>query len=179
MVDHSFDVSIVGLGFIVHSPSAVRHINDGEDYLSNNFWDPEDVGRHVTECQLTGFGTGSPGDFQLHIFDGQYPEGSVVAARSAVRLGVEIRESTLCIRDLYSLLDWDSNDDPLLEIHLEDGFYRLTVFTSPPMSGIIGDNQLIEMHFSRVPKRPELKWNGVPDLSCGPQTINTPQSGDA
>jgi hypothetical protein len=37
------DLSITGLGIIIHSGGAVNNILEGEDYLSNYYWKPEDV----------------------------------------------------------------------------------------------------------------------------------------
>jgi hypothetical protein len=62
---HEMKVRICGLGFILYSPPAVAHIEEGADYLAAHFWEPEDVARHVMGCELTAFATGSPGDFVL------------------------------------------------------------------------------------------------------------------
>src|SRR5215216_1357032 len=63
-------LDIRGLGLILYSPPAVAHIAEGADYLRAHFWEPADVARHVMECQLTAFGTGSPGKFRLRFADG-------------------------------------------------------------------------------------------------------------
>lgn len=43
---------------------------------------------------------------------------------------------------------------------------RLTVFTSPPPSGILGDGQQIDLVMEPVSSKPALRWGGVPSL-CG------------
>jgi len=49
-------------------------------------------------------------------------------------------------------------------VKIDDGFYQITAFTSPPPSGVLGDGQRIGFHFEKVPEKPELRWEGVPDI---------------
>jgi hypothetical protein len=53
MCEMAIDIS--GFGFILYSPPAVTHIAEGSDYLQKHFWQPQHVGRHVMDCQLTAF----------------------------------------------------------------------------------------------------------------------------
>ena len=85
------DIELRGLGVVLYSPSAVADIPEGADYLREHFWRPEDVARHVRECRLTAFGTGSPGRFRLGFPLGEPDEAEVQAAASKLRLGLEVR----------------------------------------------------------------------------------------
>jgi hypothetical protein len=161
------DLDIAGLGIIFYSPFAVAHIGEGQDYLSQHYTSPADVARHVEACGLTGFGTGSPGRFRLLVYDGDLEAAAFDAAERAIRLGVEVRDAQLCVRDLYDLMTWTSDCPADQRLAVPDGFYRVTAYTSAPPSGIIGDGQEIALHFEAVSQRPALRWDGIPDLTCG------------
>ena len=158
-------LDIRGLGLILYSPPAVAHIAEGADYLQTHFWQPADVARHVMECQLTALGTGSPGTFRLRFKDGLPDEAAVQAAAFKLRLGLQVRGGTVCIRDLYDLMEWSAECPAAQQLSVADGWYRLTVFSSPPTSGIRGDGQLIEVALERVRRKPAMRWEGVPSLS--------------
>jgi hypothetical protein len=157
-------LDIRGLGLILYSPPAVAHIAEGSNYLQAHFWEPADVSRQVMECQLTAFGTGSPGTFRLRFVDGPPNESAVEAAKFKLRLGLQVRSGTVCVRDLYDLMEW-SNDCPApQQLVVGDGWYRLTVYSSPPPSGILGDGQLIHVALERVAEKPSVRWDGIPSL---------------
>src|SRR5947209_8746739 len=131
-------IDIRGLGLILYSPPAVGHIAEGADYLRDHFWEPADVARHVMECQLTAFCTGSPGTFRLRFTDGPPDTAAVQAAEFKLRLGLQVRGSTVCVRDMYDLMAWSADCPAAQQFPAADGWYRLTVFSSPPPSGILG-----------------------------------------
>ncbi|HVJ80530.1 MAG TPA: hypothetical protein VNC50_05625 [Planctomycetia bacterium] len=159
-------LDICGLGVILYSPPAVEHIMEGSDYFQLHFREPADVARHVMECQLIAFCTGSPGTFRLRFADGAPDEQAVKAAAFKLRLGLQVRGGAVCIRDLYDLMLWSDECPESQQIPVEDGWYLLTVFTSPPPKGTFGDGQLIEVALERVECKPALRWDGVPSL-CG------------
>jgi hypothetical protein len=159
-----FAVDISGLGFILYSPPAVSHIPEGEDYLQKHFWEPEVVARHVMACQLTAFCTGTPGSFRLRFRDGPYDERPVAAADFKLRLGLEVRQGVICIRDLYDLMQWSAECPVSQQLPVADGWYRLTVYSSRPPSGILGDNQVIDIHLEATRRQPKLRYEGVPSL---------------
>jgi hypothetical protein len=162
MREIAFDIR--GLGLILYSPPAVLHITEGTDYLRAHFWEPADVARHVMECQLIAFGTGSPGTYRLRFVEGS-PDGVAVdAAEFKLRLGLQVRGGAVCVRDLYDLMEWSAKCPVSQQFSLADGWYRLTVFSSPPPSGILGDGQLIEVAFESAEGKPALRWEGVPCL---------------
>jgi hypothetical protein len=157
-------INISGLGFILYSPPAVRHIAKGSDYLQKHFWQPKDIARHVMDCQLTGFCTGTPGSFLLRFHDGPRDELAVEIAEFKVRLGLEVHEGVICVRDLYDLLQWLAECPQAQQLPMANGWYRLTVYTSCPPSGIFGDNQVIDIHLEAMQEKPDLHWEGVPTL---------------
>ena len=157
-------VDISGLGFILYSPPALSNIVEGSDYLEQHFSQPEDVARHVMACQLTAFCTGTPGSFRLRFLDGPRDECAVVAADFKLRLGLEVHEGVICVRDLYDLMKWTAECPAGQKLPTADGWYWLTVYTSRPKSGILGDNQVIDIHLEIMPEKPNLRWEGVPCL---------------
>ena len=159
-------LDVRGLGLILYSPPAVAHIAKGSDYLRAHFWEPADVARHVMDGQLTAFATGSPGTFRLRFADGPPDEVAVRSAAFQLRLGLQVHGGTVCVRDLYDLVEWSAECPAGQQFPAADGWYRLTVFSSPPESGILGDGQLIEVALERVAREPALRWEGVPSL-CG------------
>jgi hypothetical protein len=157
-------LSIAGLGIIFYSPFAVQHIRDGEDYLTASFRDPDDVAKHVKSCEISTFCTGTPGDFKLVIDDGNLDDVAMNQSEFRIRLGLEVRAGQVCFRDLYDLLKWSKESPDTQMVNLENGFYRITVYSSPPASGILGDNQTVYLNFERVDRKPDLSWTGVPQL---------------
>jgi hypothetical protein len=164
MVEVTLDIR--GLGVILYSPPAVAHIPEGSDYLTDHFWQPSDVARHVMACRLTAFAIGSPGSFRLRFRNGPPDEDTVQAAAFKLRLGLRVEEGVVCVRDLYDLLEWSADCPPGQRLQTPDGWYRLTVHSSPPPSGILGDGQAIDISMERVSRKPLLRWDGVPVL-CG------------
>jgi hypothetical protein len=158
------NIEIAGLGIVIYSPFAVSHIADGEDYLTEKFWDPMDVARHVNACHIACFCTGSPGTYILDCFDGQRDETAVEAAAFKMRLGIEVRDSGVCIRDLYDLMEWSSVCPEQQCLWLDRGLYRMTIYSSLPASGIVGDDQMISIHFEAINEKPAIHWDGVPSL---------------
>lgn len=158
------DLNVAGLGMILYSPPAVAHIREGSDYLSEHFWQPADVARHVMACELTTFCTGSPGSFTVRFLDGPPDDADVQAADFKLRLGLWVRNGTICLRDEYDLLQWVPECSPKQQLSVPDGWYRLTVFSSRPASGILGDDQAITINLEPVAGKPQLRWEGVPLL---------------
>lgn len=161
---YPINLSIAGLGIIFYSPFAVTHIQEGDDYLKRSFWEPEDVARHVNQCHIAALGTGSPGDFRLILYDGNLKNTAVEEAEFKARLGLEVREQTVCFRDLYDLMDWSPHCPTEHQAAFPDGFYLITAYCSRPRSGIFGDHQTIYLHFDHVSQRPKLAWKGIPHL---------------
>lgn len=158
------DLDIRGLGVVLYSPFALAHIPEGSNFLQEHFWEPGDVARWVQGCQVTGFCTGSPGRFRMTFLVGKPDEEEVRRAQFKLRLGLEVREGVVCVRDLFDLLKWTPECPAPRKIRLADGFYRLTVCSSPPSSGLLGDDQEIVLWMELVTGKPDLKWEGVPSL---------------
>jgi hypothetical protein len=161
------DLKLRGLGIILYSPPAVAHVPEGSDYLREHFWQPADVARHVMACRLTGFCTGSPGRFRLRFLRGRRNEEAVAAAHFKLRLGLQVEEGRICVRDLYDLMRWSPACPPEQQVTVADGWYGLTVFSSRPLSGCLGDGQVIAIHLEPLASRPPLRWEGVPLLCDG------------
>jgi hypothetical protein len=158
------ELDIASIGIVFYSPWAVKHIKANSDYLSSHFCEASEVGNHVCACSLTGFCTGSSGIFELHISTEPLNQEALHAAEFKAALGLEVRDKTICVRDLYDLMDWEPECPAKQTFFLENGFYHVTAFTSTPQSGFLGDRQVIHLCFRFVPQKPQLTWQGVPQL---------------
>ena len=160
----SFSLDVEGLGIIFYSPFATASIAEGDDYLESQFFDPDLVAAQAVEGRIVGVSTGTPGRFLMNVYRG-YPEEAVVEKHDfKLRLGIEVRDRMLCIRDLYDLMDWRSTCPPGQSIELDDGFYHVTLLSSEPASGVMGDNQLVGIYLQQLPEMPKLRYSGVPTL---------------
>lgn len=158
------DLDIAGLGFILYSPFSVADISEGDDYFEAQFSEPERVEHQAIEGRIVGVSTGTGGRFLVQFYEGA-PEDSELARHTyKLRLGVEVRDELLCVRDLYDLLNWTANCPPEQKLSLENGFYRLTLLSNDPPSGIPGDRQFIAAYLEHVSVLPKLRYNGVPTL---------------
>ncbi|MGA9998452.1 MAG: hypothetical protein WBP93_23765 [Pyrinomonadaceae bacterium] len=157
-------VQASGPGIILYSPYAVAHISEGEDYLTTHYMNEQEVQEHIQQGTLVGFGTGSPGDFIIHIRHGYPDEQTLQDADCKLRLGIHVQDHTVCIRDLFDLMDWTAECPPEQQFELEDGYYHITLHSNRPESGILGDNQIIWMYFNKLPSMPALSTQGVPTL---------------
>jgi hypothetical protein len=147
-----------------YSPFAVAGIEEGEDYFSSTFQNPANVAAHAMRGDISTFCTGSGGDFRLVVYDGKLDDTGLLDAEFKLRLCLEVRDGDVCFRDLYDLMDWTAACPPSQKMKMADGFFTVTVYSSTPASGIIGDDQLIYLHVEKVGRRLTLKWDGVPQL---------------
>lgn len=157
-------MDIEGLGIIFYSLSSVKEIEDGEDYLSEHYIEPEDVLNHIYNGTLVGFGTGSPGRFQLNLFVGPAPLLEESNPDFSLKLGIQVSDNKIYLNDLYVLMYWEKDHFNVPFLELESGSYEVAVDSWRPSSGYIGDNQKINMYFTKVDRLPKLKYNGVPTL---------------
>ena len=119
---------------------------------------------HVRAGTLSAFCTGSSGTYDIRILEGRLTAPIHVQYEWWIQLAVEVRDRTLCIRDLYDLSRWSAACPAGQSITLDDGFYEIAVGTRTPVSGIFGDDQEIVMCVHRVTQLPQLTWEGVPFL---------------
>ena len=160
----SICLDIAGLGLIFYSPFFVASIRDGEDYFENNFSNPEDVEKHALAGSIVGVSTGTPGRLYLELYSGYPTDAEVESAEYKLRLGLEVRDRTLCIRDLFDLMRWESQCPQAQTFELDDGFYHITLLSSEPPSGVLGEDQVIKVYLQQLPEMPKLRYNGVPTL---------------
>lgn len=157
-------LEISGLGIILYSPYAVAHIKEGEDYLQAHYLDDKDVQRHIQAGGLVAFATTTPGTFIIKALMGYPDEATRRAYPLHLRLGILVKGRTVCIRDLYDLMDWSAECPPEQRLELEDGYYHITLCSRRPPSGILGDNQTILMYFNPLDAMPDLATEGIPTL---------------
>ena len=165
MSTYELDLDIAGLGIVFYSPFAVAHIAEEEDFLSAHFMNPGDVAQYVNACTISAIGTGTSGEFQIRLYEGAPPSDPDLESAAVIRLGLEVRDTKICFRDLYDLMEWTAVCPEEQTISWPDGFYLITVVSYVPPSGYLGEDQVIEMYFEPVAERPKLVWPGVPDIS--------------
>lgn len=157
-------LNVSGLGIVFHCPQAAIHIADGTDYLTSNYITEEQVQSHIQKGSIVGFGTGSPGTFILK-FHGGYPDETFIAnCDFKLRLGFDCRGGPVCFRDLYELADWRAECPAKQKLELEEGCYHVTLCSNRPPSGILDDNQEIDIFMQKVDEFPKLATQGVPTL---------------
>lgn len=155
-------LNITGLGIIMYSDFAVSEIAEGEDYFSSCYQLPEQVAKHIHQGTIVGFCISSPGKYILKFLNGYPSEAELDSSEFKLRLGIEVKDNRVCVRDLYALMDWKSNCQPNQVIQIENGFYHVTLCGNISASGILGDNQEINVYLQLIDKMPELKYAGVP-----------------
>lgn len=158
-------LQICGLGIVIYSPAAVTHIAQGENYLESHYLRDEDVQEHLQKGSLIGFGTGSPGRFRIRFYADYPAPSTAVQYDHQVRLGLVAAGGVVCVRDLYDLLEWDSACPRGQSLEVTDGIYHVTVCTRVPGSGVLGDDQVIDIFLRPVDRFPDLQKAGIPTLA--------------
>src|SRR6266545_3959039 len=102
-------LEIAGIGIIFHSPEFAEHIGEGEDYLTSNYTTDQQVQSHIQKGTIVGFGTGTSGTFLLRFHSGYPDQHYLEECDFKLRLGLHCFGGLVCFRDLYELMDWDSN----------------------------------------------------------------------
>ena len=157
-------LEIEGLGIIMYSPFATVNITEGENYFSSNYSTPEQVQRHIQAGTIVCFGTSSPGTFLLDFVSG-YPDDDILnKSEFKLRLGIEIKNELVCVGDVFDLMDWTKEVSKERIVDLSDGYYHITLCSSLPKSGRIGDNQIILVYMNHLETMPKLANVGVPTL---------------
>jgi hypothetical protein len=170
-------LEIAGLGIIMYSPSAAANIGVGQDYLQEHYSNPDDVAEQVRNGKMVGFCTGSPGRYHLTFRCGYPSREKYEAYDLRLRLGIEVRDGRICVRDLYDLMAWIPECPVTQQVELEDGFYHISLLSSVPESSIRGRNQIIQVYLQRLDRMPELSHTGVPQLCVLPGDPPDPVAG--
>lgn len=157
-------LAISGLGIIFSSPSAVAHIPERADYLTSSFRRAKQVADHVNTGGLVAFETASPGEFQLRFHAGSPGADRISKYEFQLQLPLKVDQNQICFRDLYDLMDWTSRCPDSQTVHVDDGYYLVTIGTNLPESGVLGDHQEIDLYFQPVDHLPDLQFEGVPPL---------------
>jgi len=159
-------LDIQGLGILLYSPFAAAHIGRGEDYLEGHYGTPAQVIPHVVNGGLVGFATGSPGRFILRFHHGSPAHQPCRSQEYGLRLGLEVRDHRLCVRDLYDVLEWLPECPEAQTLEMPDGHYEVTLCSALPASGVLGDDQLIDVFLRATPALPVLRYDGIPTLDA-------------
>lgn len=157
-------LSLGGFGIIFYSPQSVGHIAEGYDYFTNSYSSEVDVQAHIQAGTLVGFSVGESGEYALKFRAGYPDEDMTNKADFKYRLAVIVTDNKLVFRDMYDLTYWRPHDDESQVLHLGNGIYHVTLLTSIPQSGMIGDHQEIWVFFQKLETMPALSKVGMPYL---------------
>ncbi|UOD32321.1 hypothetical protein INH39_12005 [Massilia violaceinigra] len=163
-IEKSMELEIAGPGFIIYSPFAAAGIAEGEDYLETGFENPSEVERQALEGLIVGVSTGSPGIFVLTFRSGYPPPDMRDVYGCALRLGVAVKDRSLCIRDLFDLIDWSPACPAHQRLELDDGFYHITLLSKALSPGDPSSAHEILVYLQTLNEMPALRYNGVPTL---------------
>jgi hypothetical protein len=155
---------IAGPGLVFYSPFAMANVAPGSHFLQERFTEPEDVGALVRAGRLGGINMGSPGTYHLDLQLGELNVPTVAGYLWWIRLALEVRDNTVCVRDLFDFSRWRPQCPTEQTFVVPNGFYRLRCGTRPSDSEIVGDDQDIIVVFEPVKALPEVTWHSVPFL---------------
>lgn len=155
-------LNIEGLGIIMYSDFAVAHIEERTDYFSQNYNTSKQVIEHIYNGTIVGFCTSSSGKFILKLKKEEPKKEELCLFEFKIKLGIEVRDERICIRDLYDLIDWKNESSKNNIVEMENGFYKIYICGNVPSTGILGDNQEIYVYFQKVARMPKLNYDGVP-----------------
>lgn len=157
-------LSIDGMGIVFYSPETTCDIPEGCDFLDTEYTNPADVAAHIRRGDVVGFCTGTGGDYSLKFREGYPPKEIDEQYPVSIRLGIDIQDDKLCMKDLFWLSEWQNDCPPEQILTIAAGFYHITLCTRLPDSGYWGDNQTIYVYLQKLAQMPALAWNGVPML---------------
>ncbi len=157
-------LSIDGMGIVLFSAKAMEYVAPETDFLDAEFMRPEQIAAHIKKGDITGFCTGSGGDFELYFVSG-YPSNEILEKYPvSIRLGLDVQGGSIQFCDLFWLTKWSTDFPENQILPMADGYYEMTVCTCMPESGYWGSDQTIYIYLNQVEKMPELTWPGVPYL---------------
>ena len=163
IVPQTIRLQINGLGMIMYSPKSVTHISPGENYFKSNFGSGDQAMEHLKKGSILGLNTGT-GDFNINVF--WHPPPAKIAPDDIVlAFAIIVDGGAIIFRDLEDLTEWEPMPPPNQTVMANDGIYHLTLWTRTPHSGIIGDNQDIDVFIKPIDKFPSrFGYTGVPSI---------------
>ena len=157
-------LEIQGLGIVFYSPPATDHITEHEDYLGEAFSSPRKVAAHANSGGLVAFETATPGRFRLTFNTVLPPIETLHQFEYTLQLPLIVQQGTVYFRDLYDLMDWTKDCPTSQKILIDDGYYLVTLCSNTPETGVLGDDQTIDLHFQQMDELPQLQITGIPSL---------------
>jgi len=152
----TLELNTVGPGIVIYSPFAMAHVAEGEDYFTSHFEVPEVVAFHVVTCR-TAAAMCPPGHYMIRAIRAEAPPDLRRSCRSVIALGVEVRDRTLCVRDVGDLSRWTRTCPAPQALKIQDGFYRIVL-------GAERTPERIVCYMEPRSECPKLRWPGVPYL---------------
>ena len=106
---YDFKLNIDGMGIVLYSDEAVKHIKQGENYFAKEYATPEQVAMHIQKGDIVGFSTGSSGEYNIKTRTGYPDKETEEQYPISIRLAIDIKGGSLSIIDLFWLMDWDAD----------------------------------------------------------------------
>ncbi len=118
-------LSAYGLGLMIYSPTAVRALEAGYNYMPTNGPLREPLRSQVEEKQrVVLLGTGSPEiDYAIIPHDGPVSRAARRSAAAEVRFGLRVEGRSVCVRDGYAPMEWTRRVSRRQTFPLADGYY--------------------------------------------------------
>lgn len=161
---HNIKLSTDGVGIVIYSNKAMENICEGYDFFANEFSSSEKASYHIRKGDITGFCTGSSGDYNISIFEGYPDEKYNLMYPISIRLALNVVGTTISIIDLAWLMEWSDDVPNNQQIIIDEGVYHLTILTKKPASGFWGDDQDICIFLNKINDMPNLEWHNIPRL---------------
>ena len=85
-------------------------------------------------------------------------------AEFKLTLPIQLVDDRIFIRDLYALMRWDPEIPRDPTVRAKPGTYRIELISRLPESGVIGDDQVIDLFFEPQADVSTIEVDGVPEL---------------
>lgn len=164
VIGETISLATTGLGIVFYSPAFMADVPPGSDFLAAHFMTEDDVQKFVQQGTVVGFSTGTPGTYLLEFHLGVPEDDELRSSQYKIRLGLKCEGSVVHFRDLYDLLDWSPDCPASQKLHLNDGFYLVTLCSNRPASGTLGDGQVIRCFLQPMEEFPRISSRGIPTL---------------
>jgi hypothetical protein len=164
MNDQVVELSSPGITLLFYSPSVVRDLKKGRDYM-RCFPDGKDTVDYLNECRMGIVGVRWPAQqYWLH-FSSTLDHSVIARASDHVRLGLEVSDQQIHVRGGDDLVRWEPRCPNDSVISVPNGIYEVTACMVPFDPEVDGPVQ-IYFHFVKALARPELGYADVPELFC-------------
>lgn len=165
MLISEIDLDIAGIGLIIYSEAELPNISIGSDFLQSQFMTEDQIFHFLQLGKLMGISTGTPGFFLIKCFIVDSADETNSHSSEFIAHGyVFVSDQSVCIRDLYDLMEWQAELNERQKVNLPNGHYHVVVTSRTPETGILGDNQVVHIYFIKKNSVHVLDFTGIPAI---------------